>query len=138
MTSVLFDTNIVLDVLLERQPFYSDSACILDMACRGEIKGFVAGHAVTTIFYICHKINPRDIRASLTRLMDKIAVAPINDTVIASALKSHLADFEDAVTLAAGVEVGAETIISRNIPDFGKSSLKIVLPRVFLDNPANR
>jgi predicted nucleic acid-binding protein len=133
VTRSLFDTNVVLDVLLRREPHFAASAAALDTAARGGTDGYLAGHAVTTIAYLLQRqLGAAGSRAVLTDLLSQLRVAPVTDGVVRRALASSLRDFEDAVCDAAAGEAGVELIVTRNVADFGGSAVEAVLPEVFL------
>lgn len=129
MKRVLFDTNVLLDVLQARAPHLADSARALDAVASGQVLGFVAAHAVTTVFYVLERElgGPR-AKAVLAGLLGPLVVAPVTDAAIRLALAGPLADFEDGVTLAAALEVGADVIVTRNAKDFAGGGLAAVHP----------
>lgn len=116
---MLFDTNVLLDVVLGREPWAADTAALLDGAARGEIEGYVAAHAVTTIHYVVEKERGRP--AALTALADLLAilrVAELGGQDFQRALALGLKDYEDAVQVAACLRVGADFLVTRNAKDF--------------------
>jgi predicted nucleic-acid-binding protein len=130
---VLFDSDVILDVLAQRQPFIVASAQALNTATQPQIQGFVSGHAATNIFYILRRqLGSEEARETLSRLLQHIQVASVTDEVIRAALKSPVTDFEDAVTSEAANAIGVEVIVTRNIPDFVASPVTAVLPEEFL------
>jgi predicted nucleic acid-binding protein len=129
----LFDTNVILDVLLRREPHFAASAAALDVVARGGVEGYLAGHAVTTVAYLLQRqLGAVGSRAVLADLLSQLRVAPVTDGVVRRALVSPLRDFEDAVCDAAAGEADAELIVTRNDADFGGSAVAAVLPRVFV------
>lgn len=133
MKRVLFDSDVLLDVLAQRQPFVVASAQALNTVTQGQVQGYVSGHAVTNIFYILRRqIGSEAARELLSRLLECIQVASVTDAVVRAALQSSIADFEDAVTSEAANSVGLEAIVTRNISDFVASSVPSVRPEAFL------
>lgn len=133
MKRVLFDSDVLLDVLAQRQPFVITSAQALNTVAIEQVQGYVSGHAVTNIFYILRrKIGSEAAREQLSRLLQRIQVASVTDEVIRQALQSSIADFEDAVTSAAASVAGLEMIVTRNTSDFVTSSVPAVMPEEFL------
>jgi len=119
MKSILYDTNIILDVFMQRQPFYADSALALALAGRGVVNGYVAGHAITTIDYIFQKkVGYIQSRQAIKRLLEKLQVAPITESVVRQGLDGNFRDFEDAITYFSAKAVNAQVIVTRNIKDF--------------------
>jgi predicted nucleic-acid-binding protein len=129
----LFDSDVLLDVLAQRQPFVSTSAQALNTATQPQVQGYVAGHAVTNIFYILRRqVGSETARELLSRLLQYLQVANVTEEVIRAALQSSMTDFEDAVTSEAANAAGIEIIVTRNTPDFAASAIPVVLPAEFL------
>ena len=95
---VLFDTNVVLDVLLDRAPYSLDSARCLSMAESGEIDGWLCATTVTTLHYLIGKsMGARTALDGISLPLSFFEVAPVDKTVLACALRLPFGDFEDAV-----------------------------------------
>ncbi|MBZ5618660.1 MAG: PIN domain-containing protein [Acidobacteriia bacterium] len=109
MKRILFDTNVVLDVLLDRQPYVKASAAAWAAVETGLSKGMLAAHAVTTIHYLVRKelgnIKAMRIVSAILRVFE---VATVDGVVIHEALQLPLSDFEDAVTAAAARLAGCD------------------------------
>ncbi len=133
MKWVLFDSDVLLDILAQRQPFFAASARALDTVTQERAQGYVSGHAVTNIFYILRRqIGSSAARALLAQLLQQIQVASVTDEVIRQALDSAITDFEDAVTSAAAVAADLEIIVTRNTSDFVASLVPAMQPEDFL------
>ena len=133
MRQILFDSDVLIDVLAQRQPFVTASAQALNRVTQPQVQGFVSGHAVTNIFYILRRqVGSETAREFLSRLLQHLQVASVTDEVIRAALQSSITDFEDAVTSEAANAAGVEVIVTRNTPDFVDSSIPTVLPEEFL------
>lgn len=122
---VLFDTNVLLDVVLAREPWALDAVVLLDSVVAGHVAGFVAAHAVTTIHYVVqHDVNKqgRDGRAAartaVADLLSILQVAPLDGSDFHRAMAMGLGDFEDAVQVAACLRVGAHFFVTRNPKHF--------------------
>lgn len=136
MRRVLFDSDVLLDVLAQRQPFVVASAQALNTVTHPEVQGHVSGHAVTNIFYILRRqVGSETARNLLSRLLQHLQIASVTDEVIRIALQSSMTDFEDAVTSDAANAAGVEIIVTRNTSDFVASSMSTVLPEEFLVMP---
>jgi len=119
MITLLVDTNVVLDVVLDRQPWAADAATLLAAIERGLARGWVAGHTVTTIYYIVEKLRGRSVAATaVTDLLQLLSVVPITATDFQRALGLALRDFEDGVQAAACLSRGADYLVTRNPKDF--------------------
>ncbi|MBD2726098.1 PIN domain-containing protein [Nostoc sp. FACHB-892] len=133
MKGVLFDSDVLLDILAQRQPFIVASARALNTVMQNQVQGYVSGHAVTNIFYILRRQVGNEVaRELLAKLLQHLQVASVTDEVIRKALNSSIKDFEDAVTSAAALTAGLEIIVTRNTPDFVASLVPAMLPDEFL------
>ena len=85
--TVLIDINILLDVLQMREPFFEASARILALVEAGRIKGYIAAHSVTTLFYLIQKDqSSAQARANITSLLQFLEIAPVDQNTIEQAL----------------------------------------------------
>jgi predicted nucleic-acid-binding protein len=133
LKQILFDSDVLLDILAQRQPFVVASAQALNTVVKKQVQGFVSGHAVTNIFYILRRqIGSEAARKLIENLLQHIQIASVTDEVIHQALKSPIKDFEDAVTSAAAMSAGLEIIVTRNKADFVQSSIPAMLPEELL------
>jgi predicted nucleic acid-binding protein len=116
---ILFDTNVVLDLLLDRAPFAEASEQILSRVETGELSGYLCATTVTTIYYLAAKsLGAKGALAEIRKLLSLFEIAPVNRPVLESALASDFSDFEDAVIHEAARQIGSEAIVTRNKPDF--------------------
>ena len=130
---VLFDLNVLLDVLQKREPFYADSARVLACAETGRVQGFVAPHSLTTLFYLYAKDqSAAAARVTLTSLLQFLSVVPVDGTTIEQALNLPYRDFEDAVQMMAAVQCKAEYLVTRNGRDFQPALVTVVQPAELL------
>jgi predicted nucleic acid-binding protein len=129
MRRILFDTNIVLDVLLDRQPYVEASAAAWTAVETGIAEGMLAAHAVTTIHYLVRRemgnIKARRIVPAILRVF---GVATVDSAVIQEALQLPFPDFEDAVTAAAARLAGCECIVTRDPKGFRGSPVRSLTP----------
>ncbi|SHE74684.1 Predicted nucleic acid-binding protein, contains PIN domain [Lampropedia hyalina DSM 16112] len=131
--SILFDTNIVLDVLLDREPFALHSAQTLALVEQGQIRGYLCATTITTLFYLCKRAQTaQHAKQSIDTLLKLFDIAPVNRTVLSHAIETGFADFEDAVLHEAARLTGCHGIITRNVRDFACASLPIYTPEEFL------
>lgn len=119
MTRLLVDTNVVLDVVLNRQPWAADAAVLLDAVAKGRAQGYIAGHAVTTVYYIVEKQSGHAVAATaVSDLLQLLSVVPLAAADFQRALGLALRDFEDGVQAAACLQVNADYLVTRNPKDF--------------------
>ncbi len=130
---VLFDTNVVLDVLLEREPWVEDAARLLGAVATGHVTGVLAAHAVTTAYYVYQRGLGREAGLQgLQRLLGLFEVAAVGRPELIGALASGFADYEDAVVHEAAVSAQCDAIVTRNGADFAGSSLPVYTPSELL------
>lgn len=131
--TVLIDINILLDVFQMREPFYEASARLLALVETGRIRGFIAAHSITTLFYLIQKDkSSSQARASITSLLQFLEIAPVDQTTIEQALNLDYRDFEDAVQMISALQCKAEYLITRNIADYQPTLIPVVQPVDFL------
>lgn len=130
----LFDTNIILDVLLDREPFSSDASYLLSKVEQSEITGFICATTVTTIHYIVTKaLGSQAASHHIQSLLSLFSIAPVNRIVLENAAASKFDDFEDAVLHEAACHAGAKYIVTRKIVDFKNSKLPVFQPAEFIN-----
>ncbi len=126
---MLFDIDVILDVLLAREPWAADSALLLDAAERGKLEGYVAGHTITTVYYIvARNSSPKKAAGAITDIMRIVTIVPVDAADFTQALVMGMSDFEDAVQAAAAAKVGADFVATRNEKDYRKSPIKARSP----------
>lgn len=126
---VLVDTNVVLDVLLGRQPFAEAAAQVLALVEKSRIEGFLCATTITTIDYLLgHALTPAKAREALQRLLCLFEIAPVNRSVIEQAMRSGISDFEYAVLEQAGRLVDVDAITTRHVKNFVNASVTVFDP----------
>jgi predicted nucleic acid-binding protein len=129
MRKALVDVNVVLDVLLDRQPHAHASGAIWRAIEDRSSQGLLAAHAVTTIHYLIRRTAgeakaTRDV-ASILKVFE---VATVDDAVIQAAVALALPDFEDSVTAAAAQLSGCDFIVTRDPKGFRGSPIRTLTP----------
>jgi predicted nucleic acid-binding protein len=126
---VLFDTNVVLDVLLAREPHANVAAQLFALVDSGKLEGVISATTVTTVHYIAtDAVGRKKAQKHLRELMTLFEVAPVDRSVLARAMDLEFPDFEDAVLHEAGRAFGAAAIVTRNRKDFSNASLPVFDP----------
>lgn len=126
---VLLDTNVVLDVLLEREPHADGAAQLFALADAGFIEGVLCATTVTTVHYIAARaVGPKRAEGLVRELLDLFAVAPVDAHVLNRAFDLGFDDYEDAVLHEAARAAGATAVCTRNTADFAKALLPIFSP----------
>jgi predicted nucleic acid-binding protein len=126
---VLFDVDVVLDLLLDRSPFSRDAGILLSKAEQGELTGHVCATAVTTLHYISRKtIGDRRARKEVRKLLTFLEPLTVNRAVLEGAFDAKFRDFEDAVSHEAARQAGVECLVTRNIRHFKGSQIPVYSP----------
>lgn len=126
---LLVDTNVLLDLALGRVPFDVDARDLLERVARGDAAGYVAGHAITTLYYIVrNKHGPATAEASVRDAMLVCEVVPLAARDFEDALAFGFTDFEDAVHAAAARKVAADFVVTRDLKHFRTSPVRAMLP----------
>ena len=130
---VIIDTNVVLDVLLEREPFAKAAVNVFCLVEESRIEAFLCATTITTIDYLLIQSLPASkARNALRKLISLFEIATVNRPVIERALVSKIRDFEDAVLEEAGQMAGVDGVVTRNTKDFKGCVLKVFEPKEFL------
>jgi predicted nucleic acid-binding protein len=131
--NVFVDSNVILDVLLHREPFYKDSRAVYDLVELHEINGCISSSGITDIFYIAHRElkDTGKVYALLDTLAADFTIAPVLESTIKDALALRWKDFEDAVQFTAARESGAVYIITRNMTGYATAAIPCMTPAAF-------
>nr|WP_288664778.1 PIN domain-containing protein [uncultured Anaerostipes sp.] len=131
---ILVDTNVLLDYLLMRDPFYEDSYKIVTQCVDGTVKGCIAAHSISNMFFILRKdFTIKERREVLINLCKIFTVEGINlEKLLAGLYNEEFSDFEDCLQMECAKSFGAQYIITRNVADYQKSEIQAITPRDFL------
>lgn len=134
--TVLIDTNIFIDVLQDRIPFTDNSQAVIGLVTQKKIKGAVAAHSITNLWYILRKTHSdeerRNYLLSLFELFDVVSMD--KNRLVAALEKSDFKDFEVCLQDECACAINADYIITRNAKDFESSMVKALTPEEFLEN----
>ncbi len=132
---VLIDTNIIMDEILVREPFYNYSHIVIQMCADEKIQGFLAAHTITNLFYMLRKEIPvKKRREILLGLLEFLFVESIDAKKLIRALSNEkFKDFEDCLQVECATGVKADYIITRDKNDFAESEIPCVTPAEFLN-----
>jgi len=131
---VIIGTDVVLDLLLKREPFAEAAARLISRAEKGDIDGFMCATTVTNIYYFMAKAaGAARARREIGKLLMFLDVAPVTRAVIESAFQDKYDDFEDGVIAEAAHSVGARAIATRNIRNYKGSKVRAYLPSETLE-----
>jgi len=133
---VYFDTNIVIDILKRREPFYEASNRVFMHVVNGKIDGIICTSAISDIYYLSRK-QYEDTKTTVSIIFDILEIIKPVDTLAADifcAAELSFLDFEDAVIAAIAQREKADYIITRNARDFSLSPVPAIAPDLFLTN----
>ena len=130
---VFLDTNIVMDVLGGRMPFFHKSQFLLHLCEIGAHSGFAATMSFATVAYLLGKIMDKDfIPLQLIKLRSIVTPVDVTAAILDQALCSPFADFEDAMQYFCARACGADYLVTRNPQDFAPAEMAVVTPAEFL------
>lgn len=134
MKKLLIDTNIVIDLLAKREPFYADSARLFSLADKKQVKLTVSSLTITNTHNTLIKVkNSMESKSILRKLKLIVDVLTLDDKVIGLALNdTDFEDFEDGIQYFSAIENNVDIIITRNLKDFKKSILPVMTPGQYL------
>jgi predicted nucleic acid-binding protein len=126
--NVLVDTNILLDFLLQREPFFHDAERLFQAIDSGQIVGYATATTLTDIFYIArrHTRSIEQAREAVSETLTAMEICPVNREVLEVAFSSGFADFEDAIQVACAVAQGLDAILTRDNQGFLNSSVPVL------------
>lgn len=131
---ILVDTNIILDVLLKREPHIKSAKIIMTKCANREITGYLAAHSIPNIFYVLRKDYSQEERRRFIRnLCEIFRISDLNTEKIISAIDNEqFLDFEDCLQEECAVAETADYIVTRNLADFKQSKVKVIEPDEFV------
>ncbi|MBD5104397.1 MAG: PIN domain-containing protein [Ruminococcaceae bacterium] len=132
---VMIDTNVILDVLLERENFVEESYKILSMCEEHRINGFVSASSVTDIFYLVRKYTHSTELAynAVGKLLEIVKVCDVTNNDVLTAFQKKAKDFEDCLISVCANSNNCNYIITRNKKDFENFGIEVLSPTEFLD-----
>jgi predicted nucleic acid-binding protein len=131
---ILIDTNIVLDLLLEREPFATSAIALFEQIECGNLAGYITATTITNIFYIIRKTEGREVAiAAINRLLIGLQFCAVDRQTVTTALTLGLKDFEDSIQLACATIAQLDAIVTRDRKDFIGSSLPVYSPTEILN-----
>ena len=130
---ILLDTNIVLDLLLEREPFCNDAKDIFTMIESNKISGFLCATSITTIYYLINKsVEKSKADEIVEQLLQLFNIADVNKNILIKSLKNNGKDFEDSVIYTSAEYFNIDMVITRDKKGFKQSNIKVLKPNDFI------
>lgn len=135
MPRVLLDTDVVLDLILDRVPFVEAATQLFELHEEGRIDIFVAAITPINVFYITRKNKGVETaRRAVNELLATIAVCPLDHSTLKNAGQLNFRDFEDAVQHESAVATGLDAVITRDVGDYANAKLRVFSPSTFLEH----
>ena len=126
---ILFDTNIILDILLNRAPFVDLSANLVSSVENRMIEGYLCATTITTLDYLISKSRNRETaRIEIQKILALFQIADVNSTVLSMSINSSFTNFDDAVQYFSGKCSKVNGLVTRNIKDYKLATLPIYTP----------
>jgi predicted nucleic acid-binding protein len=130
---VFVDTDIVLDLLARREPFYAGAARLFSLAETGDVSLSVSSLTFANLFYIMRKqVSARHAQEVLRDIKQLVTVLPVDDAVVEQALQAGFADFEDALQYFCAIGGGCNALLTRNGRHYRKAAISIFTAEAFL------
>ena len=130
---VLFDTNVILDVMLLRPPFYKAGTLLISEVERKNIEGYICSTTVTTIFYLVAKVKKaKETKQLIKNILQIFNVTQVDKVTLESALNSKFPDYENSVLHESALKAGLDGIVTRDRKDFRNSKITIFDPEELL------
>jgi predicted nucleic acid-binding protein len=132
---VLIDTDVLIDYLSEREPFYQNAEKVIELRRKHKFNGYISTQCIANIFYVLRKdfsvIERKEILLGLCCLF---SVSSVNEEMCVAALENdEFYDLEDCLQMHCAISVDADYIVTRNVKDFEHSSIPAITPERFLN-----
>ncbi len=126
--NIFFDTNVLLDVALRREPHFARSQAVLSDAILNHTC-FLSWHTISNVAYIMGKLETKEAALTFIKGITKVCkIAPVEHKDLAVAIQHNSGDLEDAMQIASALAIQAETIVTRDPRGFAKSPVSLSNP----------
>ncbi|MCM1090606.1 MAG: PIN domain-containing protein [Butyrivibrio sp.] len=131
---IMCDTNIIIDVLLERAPFVDDSCKVLALCEEHKINGFISASSVTDIYYLVRKHTQSADLAykAIGKVLEIVKVCSVTNNDVLAAFQRKAKDFEDCLVATCAKSIGCDYIVTRNKKDFEEFDIPLLAPTELL------
>ena len=131
--NLFIDTDVMLDLLGEREPFYDSIAKIATIADKAKVKLIVSALSYSIVFYLLSKFEDNEVVKEKLRKFKVISdTSDLTDRIIDKGLSSKFSDFEDALQYHCALKMDCNLLITRNEKDFKKSAIPVMTPYEYL------
>lgn len=133
MTKVFADTDITLDLLAKREPFYPAAARLFTLADEGNLEIGISALTMANVHYLLSKqVSSAGAKEILRRFKLLVTIVPFNEKILDLALNSSFSDFEDAIQYYSALQMEASVLITRNLKDYSKAEIPVMTASEFL------
>lgn len=131
---VLVDTCVIIDALQSRVPFAEDAQRIFLYSANKRFEGYITAKSATDIYYLTHRLahNDAETRKILSKLFTLFHLLDTTSLDCRKAISSEIADYEDAIMVETAIRSEMDCVVTRNVKDYVKSSVKVYKPSEFL------
>lgn len=139
ITTLFIDTNIMMDLLGERVPYYDSIAKIATLADKGQVKIVVSSFSYPIVYYLLSKFeSAKKVKEKLRKFKIISEISDLDEIVIEKGLSSNFSDFEDALQYHCALKADCNILITRNAKDFKKSVIPVMTGEEFLISIRNK
>ena len=136
---LFFDTNVIIDLLGERESFYESTAKIATLAYKDQIKITVSALSFATVYYILQRFENKEIvKEKIRKFKIIVETSDLTEKIIDQSLSSRFSDFEDAIQYFSALGMDCNMIITRNGKDFNESDIPVLTPDEYLSRMTNK
>lgn len=136
---LMIDTNIIIDHIGQREPFYELSRRVCLLGITGEAETFVSASMITDVFYLLRKDHGSgEAQRMIEEDLDFLHIVGASPDDISAALSKRWDDFEDCLVSICAKKINADFIITRNVKDFKRSSIKAITPQELFEELENQ
>lgn len=132
---IMCDTNIIIDVLLEKEPFFLDSYKVLKLCENHELDGFVTASSITDIFYLVRKYSHSNELAYMTigKVLEILKVCNVTNQDVLTAYQKKAKDFEGCLMATCAKAAHCDYIVTRNKKDFKEFGINLLTPEELIN-----
>jgi hypothetical protein len=136
MDKVFVDKDVCIDLLSGRMPFNKSAELLFSLADTGKIKIYVSSLSFSNIDYVLlSQYSTNHSRQIIAKFKTLVQVLAVDSKTIDLAIASDFKDFEDAIQYSCAIEHNLTTIITRNLKNYKKSTIKVLTPEIYLTKP---
>jgi predicted nucleic acid-binding protein len=133
MKSIFIDSDVLLDIILERRPFYDWALGVLVLVDQGKYLACTSVHSLLNVHYLAKKYSgEKSARSAIKLLANKLIVVTEDASIVDKAIACDFPDFEDGVQYYAAISAKADIIITRNIKNYKQSKIPVLTAEQFL------